>query len=102
MTRLQSLRQYGRLAVGQRVLFERLEAAPGERHVVSGNRVTIRTEHTITGMWHCDSGVIVDLTDDDGAVIDRNFDAYGQMWGGFGGLTVLADAPSQGRLRGLA
>jgi hypothetical protein len=87
--------QYGRTEVGQRVGFERLVLAPGRESWTSDNTVTVRTEHTVTAMWLSDSGALVELTSDEGHKQTCSVNSYGQLWGGFGSLTVLAPAPYQ-------
>ena len=61
--------------------------------------VTVRTEHLVEEIRPCDSGALVTLRHADGAgQLRACFNAYGQCWGGFGGLDVLADAPHQRHL----
>lgn len=95
--------RYGRIQIGQRVLFERVMPAPTPERATLGRgveTVTIRTEHLVEDIRHCDSGVLVTLRHADGrGEVRQCFDGYGQQWGGFGGLVVLADAPVQLGLR---
>jgi hypothetical protein len=97
MTIGRSITRYGRIGVGQRVRFERLEPAPTPERATFGRGVelvTIRTEHLVDEIRPCDSGALVTLRHADGAgQLRACFNAYGQCWGGFGGLDVLADAP---------
>ena len=106
MTIGRSISKYGRIAVGQRVRFERVVPAPTTERATLGRgveTVTIRTEHLVDEIHPCDSGALVTLGHVDGCgQLRRCFNAYGQLWGGFGGLDVLADAPLQLRLRGIA
>ena len=105
MTIGRSIPRYGRIEVGQRVRFERLAPAPTPERATFGRgieTVTIRTEHLVEEIRPCDSGVLVTLRYADGAGQLREcFNAYGQQWGGFGGLDVLADAPHQRNLPGV-
>ncbi|WP_164964276.1 hypothetical protein [Rubrivivax sp. JA1026] len=88
--------QYGRVAIGQRVRFERLELAPGcQSWGRDACTVTICSEHVVTEICESESGALVTLVDADGDRIRRCFDGDGQLWGGFGGLDVLSDAPLQ-------
>lgn len=105
MTIGRSIPRYGRIEVGQRVRFERLVGAPTTGNACSqwgrgGEVVTIRTEPLVETIRPCDSGALVTLRHADGrGEIRACFNAYGQQWGGFGGLDVLADAPLQLGLR---
>jgi hypothetical protein len=64
--------------------------------------VTISTEHTVADIRPCDSGAFVTLQHADGrGELAQCFNAYGQCWGGFGGLEVLRDAPRQAGLPGV-
>lgn len=105
MTIGRSIPRYGRIEVGQRVRFERVLPAPTPEHATLGRgveTVTIRTEHLVDDIRPCDSGALVTLRNADGrGEVRRCFNAYGQQWGGFGGLQVLADAPAQLGLRGM-
>lgn len=101
--------QYGRIAVGQRVRFDRVMAAPTPEPSASawgrnaGPRVTVRTEHTVTDIQHCESGALVTLRHADGRGERAEcFNSYGQMWGGFGGLVVIEEAPEQRALPGMS
>lgn len=106
MTIGRSIPSYGRLQVGQRVRFERVLPAPTPERATLGRgveTVTIRTEHLVDDIRPCDSGALVTLRHADGrGAVRCCFDGYGQQWGGFGGLVVLADAPAQLGLRGIA
>lgn len=106
MTIGRTIPRYGRIEVGQRVRFERVMPAPTPEpaHLGRGvETVTIRTEHLVREIRPCDSGVLVTLRHADGRGEVRGcFNAYGELWGGFGGLAVLADAPMQLGLRGIA
>lgn len=97
MTIGRSIPRYGRIEVGQRVRFERVEPAPTTVCATLGRGVvvvTIRTEHMVAEIRPCDSGALVTLRHADGAgQLRACFNAYGQLWGGFGGLDVVADAP---------
>lgn len=97
MTVGRSIPRYGRLEVGQRVQFVRVEPAPTPERATLGRgveTVTVRTEHLVDEIRPCDSGALVTLRHADGAGQLREcFNAYGQQRGGFGGLDVLADAP---------
>jgi len=105
MTIARSIPRYGRIEVGQRVCFERVMPAPTTERATLGRgvkTVTIRTEHLVEDIRPCDSGVLVTLRHADGRGEVRHcFNAYGQCWGGFGGLQVLADAPMQRGLPGV-
>ena len=105
MTIGRGIPRYGRIEVGQRVRFERVEPAPTPERATLGRgveTVTIRTEHLVREIRPCDSGVLVTLRHADGRGEIRGcFNCYGQQWGGFGGLTVLADAPMQRGLPGV-
>ena len=96
---------YGRIEVGQRVRFERVMPAPTTERATLGRgveTVTIRTEHLVDEIRPCDSGALVTLRHADGRGELRGcFNAYGQLWGGFGGLDVLAQAPMQRALPGV-
>jgi hypothetical protein len=98
VSRRRFLPRYGRLEVGQHVTFERCVPAPGSRWGRDSDVVTVRTEHVITDMRESETGAIVELTDADGCVLSRNFDSYGNSWGGFGTLRVTQNAPYQARL----
>ena len=106
MTIGRSIPRYGRIEVGQRVRFERVVPAPTTERATLGRdveTVTIRTEHLVDDIRSCDSGALVTLRHADGrGEVRCCFDGYGQQWGGFGGLQVLADAPAQLGLRGIA
>ena len=105
MTIGRSIPRYGRIEVGQRVRFERVMPAPTTACATLGrgvDTVTVRTEHIVTEIRPCDSGVLVTLRHADGTGQLRGcFNCYGQQWGGFGGLDVLADAPHQRNLPGV-
>lgn len=92
---MKRISQYGRTQVGQRVRYERLELAPGCESWSSDNVVTLRTEHIVTDLWLSDSGALVELTSDEGHKQTCSVNSYGQLWGGFGNLTVLTQAPYQ-------
>ena len=97
--------RYGRIEVGQRVRFERVMPAPTPERATLGRgveTVTIRTEHMVEDIRPCDSGALVTLRHADGrGEVRCCFNGYGQQWGGFGGLVVLADAPAQRTLAGV-
>ena len=97
MTIGRSIPRYGRIEVGQRVRYERVMPAPTPECAMLGRgveTVTVRTEHLVEEIRPCDSGVLVTLRHADGAgQLRACFNAYGQEWGGFGGLDVLVDAP---------
>lgn len=103
MTIGRTIPRYGRIAIGQRVRYERLMPAPTPERATLGrgvNTVAICTEHLVDDIRPCDSGVLVTLRHADGRGEVRGcFNAYGQSWGGFGGLVVLVDAPVQLGLR---
>jgi hypothetical protein len=106
MTVGRSIPRYGRIEVGQRVRYERVMPAPTPECAMLGrgvDTVTVRTEHLVEEIRPCDSGVLITLRHADGAGQLREcFNCYGQQWGGFGGLDVLADAPYQRNLLGAA
>jgi DMSO/TMAO reductase YedYZ molybdopterin-dependent catalytic subunit len=106
MTIGRSIPRYGRIEVGQRVRFERVMPAPTPERATLGRgveTVTVRTAHLVEEIRPCDSGVLVTLRHADGAgQLRACFNCYGQQWGGFGGLDVLADAPYQRNLLGAA
>jgi hypothetical protein len=97
MTIGRSIPRHGRIEVGQRVAFVRVAPAPTPERATLGRgveTVTIRTEHLVDEIRRCDSGALVTLRHADGAgQLRACFDSYGSLWGGFGGLDVLADAP---------
>ena len=106
---MRAIPQYGRIAVGQRVRFDRVMAAPTPEPSASawgrnaGPRVTVRTEHVVTEIQHCDSGALVTLRHADGrGELAECLNSYGQMWGGFGGLVVIEEAPEQRALPGMS
>ncbi len=105
MTVGRSIPRYGRIEVGQRVRFERVMPAPTTERATLGRgveTVTVRTEHLVDEIRPCDSGALVTLGHADGAgQLRACFNGYGQQWGGFGGLQVLADAPMQRALPGV-
>jgi hypothetical protein len=105
MTIGRSIPRYGRIEVGQRVQFSRVMPAPTPERAALGRgveTVTVRTVHVVDDIRLCDSGALVTLRYADGrGEIRACFDAYGQQWGGFGGLDVLADAPYQSNLLGV-
>lgn len=98
MTRLA---RYGRLAVGQRVRWERLASppttgAPRNWLALDVEPVTLRTEHAIVDMRLTDSGAAVVLRHASGAEsIAWGVDGYGCQPGSFGQLHVLAEPPEQ-------
>lgn len=82
------LQRYGCMAVGQRVEYARLD------NPLKDDPETIRSEHTITAICECDTGVLVTLKGAASTIV-KAFDSYGRTWGGFGNLRVLQDAPEQ-------
>lgn len=106
MTR-RALSRYGRLEVGQLVLYTRLVPAPTPEPSATqwgrdGHVVTVRTRHVIEQLQHCDSSVLATLRHADGSgAISACFDSYGGSWGGFGGLDVERGAPYQAALPGV-
>lgn len=95
MTIGRSIPQYGRIEVGQHVEFSRLVAAPTpEPASIHAPQVTLRGEYVVTDIRHCDSGALVTLTRHSKCV-RHCFNSYAQLWGGFGGLTVVRQAPRQ-------
>lgn len=108
MTTSRALPRYGRIEVGQRVRYERLVPAPTPEPSAhqwgrGGHVVSIATLHTVREIRLCDSGALVTLQHADGhGEIRACFNAYGQSWGGFGGLDVLKEAPIARRHESLA
>ncbi|NWB63548.1 hypothetical protein [Pseudomonas sp. F1002] len=88
------LKSYGVMAVGQRVEYARLDNPSKEEPE------TICSEHTITAIRECDTGVLVTLKGA-AATIVKAFDSSGRTWGGFGSLRVLQDESVQLVIRGL-
>lgn len=95
--------RYGRIAVGQRVRWERLDYAPtnGDPRGWLGRNPTvgtveIRTEHVVTEIRTTETGVAVVLRHECGAVqIAWGIDAWGHSMGDFASLEVLAEPPEQ-------
>jgi hypothetical protein len=93
--------RYGRLAVGQRVRWERLASPPTTAATcnwLAGDvePVTLRTEHTIVDVRSTDTGAAVVLRHAHGAEsIAWGVDAYGCQPGSFGQVHVLAEPPEQ-------
>jgi hypothetical protein len=95
---VKKIKRYGRIEVGQRVRFERLVLGPGCESWTSDSTVTLNTEHTVIALHASESGALVELATDEGARQTCSVNSYGQLWGGFGMLHVLAQAPYQMKL----
>ncbi len=100
---MRRIQRYGRLEVGQRVRWERLDVAPTNgdpkgwlgRTPTSG-QVEIHTEHVITEIRTTETGVGVVLRHASGAVqVAWGMDQYGHSLGDFASLAILAEAPEQ-------
>lgn len=85
----QQLRRYGSIAVGQTVEYERFQ------NPLKNDSEIIRTIHTVTAIRECDTGALITLKGQASTIVHA-FDVAGRVWGGgFGGLRVLEDSPSQ-------
>lgn len=80
------LQNYGCIAVGQRVEYERLD------NPLKDEPQTIRTTHTVKGIRECETGALVTLKGDSSTIVHA-FDIHGRVLGGEGGLHVLQDPP---------
>lgn len=98
------LTRYGRLAVGQRVRWERTTYAPTNDLPANSRigyrnhpQVELATECLLEEIRHTESGVACQLRLAIGArQVQWGIDAYGHAWGGLGScITVLAQPPKQ-------
>lgn len=82
------LQRYGCIAVGQSVEYARLD------NPLKDEPKTIRTTHTVKGIREYETGVLVTIKGDSSTIVQA-FDSHGRVWGGFGGLPVLQEAPEE-------
>jgi len=82
------LQTYGCMAVGQRVEYARLD------NPLKDEPQSICTEHSITAIRECETGVLVTLKGVSSTIV-KAFDSHGRVWGGFGNLRILQEAPEQ-------
>lgn len=117
--RVRQLQQYGRIAVGQRVEYDRVEFAPtnapppwyrwGRRNTKTREierldpTVGVQTFATVVRLERYELGGIgCVLRFDGGNEKTIAIDSYGQSPGNFAGLRVIAEAPMQTKLKGVA
>jgi hypothetical protein len=113
--RVRTLQQYGRIAVGQRVEYDRVEFAPITdlppwyrwKHDQNGENVHptvgVQTVVTVVRIERYEMGGIgCVLRFDGGSEKTIAIDSYGQSPGNFAGLRVIAEAPTQTKLKGVA
>lgn len=82
------LQHYGCMAVGRRVEYARLD------NPLKDDPKTICTEHLITAIRECETGVLVTLKGASSTIVQA-FDSHGRVWGGFGSLCILQEVPEQ-------
>lgn len=99
MIRRRHLDRYGRMAVGQQVIYHRAimppHLHPNDWHGRDMEFVFIDMAGEIVQIRECDSGALVTIRAANGSEICRAFAWEGREWGGFGSLDVLREAPEQ-------
>lgn len=105
----QSVARYGRIAVGQHVMFSAAILAPTNSARPCGCRrdqVTRQITHpdgtigfeapgTVTHLFTTESGCMATIALDSGGALCKHIDSYGGGGGDFHHLRVLHDAPTQ-------
>lgn len=96
--RRSTVERFGRMAVGQRVRFDRLVMPPTTLEAWWNNKdepVCIEQFGEIVEIRLGEVDAFVTLRLDEGGGYTKTFNRWGQVPGGFSSLTVLREAPAQ-------